>query len=321
MKAYPLCLHFVANMFTRLLVGFPLCRDERSLDLLLSYTRNTSGTLIIMRFFPKFLHPIVAVFTPYAWLVRLNVWSFERLITPLILQRSKKQGDEDPSSNEKSEGVLQWMIDIARDNEENPRTLAQQALFLALAAIHTTTIVTTQVLFDLGARPEYIQPIRDEILQALEDEGKEVGKDGWQKSALDKMPKLDSFMKESPRLAPQTLCKSPRFHLHSTSLTPFPDPFPETFTRAFGTQRAPCNSSNPITSSLPQSCLLPGRPLAYNSLGWLPPPTRHPFHHTLGQSPTGPFHHTQPRSLRRFPLLQRQQPEHREAKPIYRNRQ
>ncbi|KAI4203862.1 MAG: hypothetical protein LQ350_001484 [Teloschistes chrysophthalmus] len=155
-----------------------------------------------MRFFPKFLHPIVAVFTPYAWL------------------RSKKQGDEDPSSNEKSEGVLQWMIDIARDNEENPRTLAQQALFLALAAIHTTTIVTTQVLFDLGARPEYIQPIRDEILQALEDEGKEVGKDGWQKSALDKMPKLDSFMKESPRLAPQTL-SLPHF------LTPFPKHSPE----------------------------------------------------------------------------------------------
>ncbi|KAL8632816.1 hypothetical protein Q9189_001521 [Teloschistes chrysophthalmus] len=154
-----------------------------------------------MRFFPKFLHPIVAVFTPYAWL------------------RSKKQGDEDPSSNEKSEGVLQWMIDIARDNEENPRTLAQQALFLALAAIHTTTIVTTQVLFDLGARPEYIQPIRDEILQALEDEGKEVGKDGWQKSALDKMPKLDSFMKESPRLAPQTLFAFSRVALSPITLS------------------------------------------------------------------------------------------------------
>ncbi|KAL9582070.1 MAG: hypothetical protein Q9212_003507 [Teloschistes hypoglaucus] len=173
-----------------------------------------------MRFFPKFLHPIVAVFTPYAWLVRLNIWSFERHITPLILRRSKKQGDQDPSSNEKFEGVLQWMIDIARENEENPRTLAQQALFLALAAIHTTTIVTTQVLFDLGARPEYIQPIRDENLQALEDEGTEVGKDdGWQKSALDKMPKLDSFMKESQRLAPQTLFAFSRVALSPITLS------------------------------------------------------------------------------------------------------
>lgn len=72
---------------------------------------------------------------------------------------------------------------------------------------------TTQALFDLVTRPEYIQPIRDEIIQALEDEVKEEGKDGWQKSAFDKIPKLDSFMKESQRSSPQTLYKSPRFHL------------------------------------------------------------------------------------------------------------
>ncbi|KAI4258173.1 MAG: hypothetical protein LQ352_001330 [Teloschistes flavicans] len=96
-------------------------------------------------------------------------------------------------------------MDIAQGTEEDSRTLARQVLLLAVASIHTTTIATIQMLYDLGARPEYIQPIQDKILQALNDEAKEEEKDGWQKSALDKMLILDSFRKESQRFAPQTL--------------------------------------------------------------------------------------------------------------------
>ncbi|KAI4099651.1 MAG: hypothetical protein L6R37_005882 [Teloschistes peruensis] len=101
---------------------------------------------------------------------------------------------------------------------------------------------TTQALFDLVTRPEYIQPIRDEIIQALEDEVKEEGKDGWQKSAFDKIPKLDSFMKESQsfsRVALSSITLSDGFQLargthftiptanllHDPSIIPDPEVF------------------------------------------------------------------------------------------------
>lgn len=130
------------------------------------------------------------------------------------------------------------MMDIAQGTEEDSRTLARQVLLLAVASIHTTTIATIQMLYDLGARPEYIQPIQDKILQALNDEAKEEEKDGWQKSALDKMLILDSFRKESQRFAPQTLCKSLRFACTPQFLSHLLVPYPRVFTGAIGTQRA-----------------------------------------------------------------------------------
>jgi cytochrome P450 len=57
----------------------------------------------------------------------------------------------------------------------------------------------TQVLFDLATRPEYVQPMRDEVESVIEEEG-------WSKAAVDKLRKLDSFVKESLRLSPISSC-------------------------------------------------------------------------------------------------------------------
>ena len=51
----------------------------------------------------------------------------------------------------------------------------------------------THVIYDLAARPECIQPLRDEIEPIIAAEG-------WTKAAMAKMWKLDSFMKESQRM-------------------------------------------------------------------------------------------------------------------------
>ena len=51
----------------------------------------------------------------------------------------------------------------------------------------------THAIFDLVANPEIIQPLREEIEPLIKEEG-------WQKSTLMKMKKLDSFIKESLRL-------------------------------------------------------------------------------------------------------------------------
>ena len=50
----------------------------------------------------------------------------------------------------------------------------------------------THVLYDLAARPEYLQPLREEI-EAV------IATDGWTKAGMGKMWKLDSFLRESQR--------------------------------------------------------------------------------------------------------------------------
>ena len=50
----------------------------------------------------------------------------------------------------------------------------------------------THVIYDLAARPECMQPLRDEIEPIIAAEG-------WTKAAMGKMWKLDSFLKECMR--------------------------------------------------------------------------------------------------------------------------
>ena len=59
----------------------------------------------------------------------------------------------------------------------------------------------SHALFDLLSHPEYLQPLRVESEEIIRREG-------WTKSAVDKMCKIDSFIKESQRLHPIGYCSS-----------------------------------------------------------------------------------------------------------------
>lgn len=67
---------------------------------------------------------------------------------------------------------------------------------LALMASQTTT----NALFDLAIRPEYVEPLRAEIEEV-------IAAHGWTKEAMGHLLKLDSFMKESSRLAGISVCE------------------------------------------------------------------------------------------------------------------
>ena len=55
-------------------------------------------------------------------------------------------------------------------------------------------------MFELASRPEYIEPIRQEV-------GAIVAEDGWTKVAMTRMRKLDSFLKEAQRVNGVGACK------------------------------------------------------------------------------------------------------------------
>ena len=56
----------------------------------------------------------------------------------------------------------------------------------------------THAMYDLAVHPEYVDSLREEATTIL-------SKHGWTRSALEKMPKFESFMRESARLSPTNL--------------------------------------------------------------------------------------------------------------------
>jgi cytochrome P450 len=138
---------------------------------------------------------------PGTWQVSRNLLIAQQLVVPIVEERREMEA-ANRTDYEKPNDFLQWLMDEAwSERDREPRELVHRLLVLALASVHTTSMTATQILFDLVARPEYLEPLREEILQALAEDG------GWKKTTLTKMRKLDSFMKESQRLNGPSLSK------------------------------------------------------------------------------------------------------------------
>ena len=106
-------------------------------------------------------------------------------------------------------------MEIANEEESDPKSLAHLEVVMSLASIHTSQMNAVHCLYDLIARPEYLGPIRDEIAQVLTEDG---GWTHWNKSSFTKLRILDSFMRESQRWNPPTLLSMHRVLLQQHRL-------------------------------------------------------------------------------------------------------
>lgn len=120
------------------------------------------------------------------------------LFRPMILERREAEAANDPGYV-KPDDFLQWMMDGAEDEQDyDPETLAHHMLLLmSLAVVHTSTMAMCHILYDLIHRPEYLDPLRDEITRTLPD--------GWEygtKMSFGAQRRMDSFLRESQRFSP-----------------------------------------------------------------------------------------------------------------------
>ena len=124
------------------------------------------------------------------------------LLLPELEKRHARSNDPDaPAYND----MIQWMQDRAKstgDRSFDEKELANLQMLTATAAIHTTRLATIHILYDLAARPEYIQPLREEVLEVMKESGGML-----EKQHLTQLKKLDSFMKESQRHSPPSVGK------------------------------------------------------------------------------------------------------------------
>lgn len=192
-------MRLITCITARLFVGSCLCRDEEWLSTTVRFSENAWKLGVFLRLFPDLVKPLIQIFCPPAWKLSKYRKKAQNIITPIIVERRKAEaaGDE---SYQKPNDFLQWMMDDANEYDGRPDKLAHRLLIMTLASSFTTTMAVTQTFFDLCARPEYIEPLREEIRDAVQNS------DGlWTKKALTKMRKLDSFMRESQRTNPPSL--------------------------------------------------------------------------------------------------------------------
>lgn len=195
----------VARLSSRVFLGEQICRNPEWLKIAIDYTVEGFAAADELRLWPACLRPIVLWFLPSCRRLRAQVAKSRNIINPVLEKRRKENSESraEGRSEFKHTDAIDWFEQISNGRYYDP--VAAQ-LNLSLAAIHTTSELVTQVIYDLITNPDVIKPLREEIDNVLAD-------GGWKKSSLYNMKLLDSVLKETQRLQPGAICKFPSFIL------------------------------------------------------------------------------------------------------------
>ncbi|KAJ7573480.1 cytochrome P450 [Mycena floridula] len=183
-------MRVVSRTINRAFIGLPLCRDPDYKQLNIDFTVAVFTSAIVIGRFPEFLKPVVARYLTNApGKLRQGIAH----LGPLIQTRLDQEEEHGSDWPGKPNDMISWLLDHAPEGEKTVRHITLRLLLINIAAIHTTSMSFTNALYKLAAAPDLVQMLRDEVEPILIQEG-------WTKSSMSKMRKLDSFLKEILRL-------------------------------------------------------------------------------------------------------------------------
>jgi cytochrome P450 len=180
----------VCATMNRVFVGSPLCRDRDYQTLNLNFAVNVVKFATIISMFPKPLKPIVArILSNLPSQIRQEM----EFIRPMVEERFARMEEFGEDWDDKPNDMLMWLMSDATGVERSLEGLARRLLVVNFAGIHTTANTFTNILYRLLSNPQYVEPLRHDVETAVAEEG-------WTKAAMDKMHKIDSFLRETQRL-------------------------------------------------------------------------------------------------------------------------
>ena len=200
-------LRMLGILTARVMIGPSAPRDDLWVTLTTDYVQTAIRYCHSLKAWPSLLRPVVYRFLP-------DHKEIERCLEKGrgMIVRTIKDFDDNEATGVGQQQPTSVLYGMSRKKEENSlkaieRHLKEQ-MNLAVGGIHTTSAVLTQTLFELTAHPEYISPLRAEVVQAMDKCGGSLTKaNSWE------MYKLDSFIREAHRLNSPNLSE-PLTHMH-----------------------------------------------------------------------------------------------------------
>ena len=191
--SYPMTslMRMVALVSGRIFIGPELNRNEEYLSCALNFAIQGFSVIPPMRRYPRWLRPVARYWVPECRKPEASVATMERLLAPVLSARL--------ASDSRPSDMLTWIL--ANSPSGRASDLTWQAMYqlqIATAAMHTTSNTITHIFFDLAAHPEYLEPLREEIVEVQRTEPLGI----LSKASMARLRKMDSFMKESQRLNP-----------------------------------------------------------------------------------------------------------------------
>lgn len=199
---YQTVLRMVAKISGAIFIGPELCRSEDYLNASIGYTLDFLNAVNKLKQWNKRWRWLGRYFTPEVDKLFKERKKAHNFLNPVIKQRRADMA----AGKDMPDDALQWMLNKIDETGLSDDILAETQLNMSMAAIHTTTLTVTMILYDLVVRPDVIEEIRKEVRSVL------AANHGVMTShALFEMKFLDSVMKESQRVNPGSLIRFQRY--------------------------------------------------------------------------------------------------------------
>ncbi|KAG8167283.1 hypothetical protein KVR01_002972 [Diaporthe batatas] len=185
----------VAKVSGRFFAGAELARTEEYMDMSINYTLEIAGAVKGIAAIKPDERETKAPSLPQLLQLQNRRKRTLEFIRPLIAARKKAMAED--IDYQPPDDMMQWILNSeAKYGNLSVEDLAEIQLFLIFAAIHTTTMTTINTFYTLAAMPDIVPELRDEIRAVLLEHGEFSG------LALQKLEKLDSFLREVMRVYP-----------------------------------------------------------------------------------------------------------------------
>ncbi|KAF8467574.1 cytochrome P450 [Russula ochroleuca] len=174
----------ICRTTNRIFVGVPLCRDYDYQTLNLTFAVNFTKFGMIISMVPK---PLKLIVSRMLSNLPSQIQQEIEFIRPMVEERFAKMEEYGDDWDDKP--VCRTIISVPASLDS---WFTERYAHAADERGQGSGEAFAQVLYRLLANPEYIEPLRQEVNAVTAEEG-------WTKAGIDKMYKIDSFLRETQR--------------------------------------------------------------------------------------------------------------------------
>ncbi|KAI1778213.1 cytochrome P450 [Hypoxylon cercidicola] len=171
--------------------GKDLAKDGQFMVSALAYIEETLLCAEVVRLIPRFMAPSVGK-------IIANRFKSHEVIFNMLLSVAEQRCQERDSKLLGQEvpyhaDCIQWIMETSpRQKPWTAKRVVHELMAIWFGSVHALSTTITFAIHDLCLRPEYVEPLRQELTCEYED---------FERTAIG-LPLLDSFIKESARLTP-----------------------------------------------------------------------------------------------------------------------
>jgi hypothetical protein len=190
----------IATVNNAMLVDDRLSSDPEWIKATAAFAKNRYDAADDVRAWPPILAPMVAPFLSSVRQMKASKEMVRGRMKPLFDDLKARDCMDSGEREKRRKGSFgyEWLWGGA-PQDVTLNDFADTMMRTLIASIHTTAKTVSIALVDLLTQPEYIDELRQEAIDATRPDGQ---------VDVDKLVRLDCFLKESQRLQPVFLCKS-----------------------------------------------------------------------------------------------------------------